>query len=122
MFLGCVQDTDEFVTSEATMWLGLKINPAKMAVPVLIAALDSKHSRVRENAARSLGNYGMEASAAVTKLEAHREDSDSFVCLQVAEALRKIAPSAITNSSDQTIKPYGPVRSSIQPYRPARRR
>lgn len=110
LFLVYAQDSDERVARVAIEWLGVKINPIEQSIPILIAALDSKHSIVRGYAARSLGNYSNEASVAVPKLEAYRMDTDSFVRLQVAEALPKIGFKAVTNSGDQTIQPHSPAR------------
>ncbi len=86
-----------FVASQAAVKLGEMHREPDVAVPVLIQALQSGNSYLRENAAAALGRFGGQAKAAVPALTKALEDSDSPVRRQAAAALNRINSEAPEN-------------------------
>jgi HEAT repeat protein len=64
------------------------------ALPVLTRLLGNPEARVREGAARALGEMGLPARSATSSLERLREDSDSIVRAQVVLGLWRLDQAA----------------------------
>jgi len=65
----------------------------ELAIPVLIAVLNNPRPKVREEAARMLGNIGKDNKSVHAALEKMSDDSDPNVAAAVKEALKKLSKS-----------------------------
>jgi HEAT repeat protein len=64
----------------------------------LTRAVASSDYRVRRNAIRSLGDFGSDATNAISSISKALSDSEQVVRKEATNALQKIAPEVLTNA------------------------
>jgi len=94
--LKLVRGDDPFV-SALSAWSLVQIDSSgtvrELAIPLLIAVLNNSRPKVREEAARMLGNIGQDNKSVREALEKMSDDSHPDVAAAVKEALKKLPKS-----------------------------
>jgi HEAT repeat protein len=94
--LPCVQE-QEMAESAVRALASFKISP-DVGVPVMTTATVAKSAEVRVWAVVALGRYGTNATPAIPALLHAVHDSDPRVQQEATDALKAIAPEALTNT------------------------
>jgi HEAT repeat protein len=99
LLIDCLSDSNEIVVTDAELALGKLI-----VIPALTAKLSDPRPSVRRWGVEPLGYFGVEAKPAVPSLRKFLNDPDQWVRNVATNAIRAIAPEALTN----TIKEVNP--------------